>query len=167
MDEPVIQLFINHCHVNVVIQCQEWFLVSILLPHPADRDSKNRLEEKKQENFSFSQTVSQTCDDGGMKGGWPHLHSHSVSAAFHVFPYWVLCRNLCESRIRLNVLDAGETDALQNGRRLNMAVSQTSKAGINCLHHHSSELIYTADKYRKYCAFVLPHTTKMRNPQPC
>lgn len=42
------------------------------------------------------------------KGSRPHLQSHPISAAFHVFPYWDPCRNLCESGIRLNVSDAAE-----------------------------------------------------------
>lgn len=76
---------------------------------PNHRSSQYRLEQEKKANFSSSPA----CDGGGRKGGWPHLQSHPASAAFHVVPSWVLCRNLCESRVELNVLDAGETDALQ------------------------------------------------------
>lgn len=45
-----------------------------------------------------------------------------------------------------------------------MAVFQTSKAGINCLHHQSHQPIYTADKYGKHRPFVLPLTAKIQKP---
>lgn len=48
--------------------------------------------------------------------------------------------------------------------RLNMAVFQTSKAGINGLHHQSNEPIYTDDKYGKHRPFVLPQTAKIQKP---
>lgn len=48
--------------------------------------------------------------------------------------------------------------------RLNMAVFQTSKAGINGLHHQSNEPIYTDDKYGKHRPFVLPQTANIQKP---
>lgn len=45
-----------------------------------------------------------------------------------------------------------------------MAVSQTSKAGINCLHYQSSEPIYTGDKYGKLSCLCAAANNKNMKP---
>lgn len=118
------------------------------------------LKRSKKEAL-FSPNLSPNVTTVEKRGSCPHLQSHPISAASHVFPYWDPCRNLCESRIRLNVSDAA---AATDWWRLNMAVFPTSKAGIDCLHHQSHGPIYTADKYGKHRPFVLPQTAKIQKP---
>lgn len=122
------------------------------------------FKRSKKEALFFSKSFPKHVTTGEKKGSCPHFQSQPTSAAFHVFPFWDPCRNLWKSDQIRCFRCCWDYSLMRSKWRLNMAVLQTSKAGINCLHHQSHEPIYTNDKYGKHRPFLLPQTAKIQKP---